>query len=81
VGSSITSANSSITLVIPGVYSSGVLLQNFSTDGMLDADPQVLTEPRVGVDWNVVGDYVLALRKFRMMFQANSVSIPVIYKW
>lgn len=78
---SITSANASFTLVIPGVYSSGILLQNFSTDDMFDADPQELTEQRVGADGYVVGGYVFNLSKMRIHFQANSASIPVFYAW
>jgi hypothetical protein len=81
VAGSITSANASILLTIPGAYSSGVLLENFSTDDILDADPQTLTAPRVGADGNVVGDYVFAMSKFRIMFQANSPSITVFYAW
>jgi hypothetical protein len=78
---SITSANASITLTIPGVYSSGVLLQNFAVNDILEPDPTTLTESRVGADGEVVGGYVFNLTKFRMMFQANSDSIPVFYAW
>lgn len=78
---SITSANASVVLTIPGVFSSGVLLQNFSTDDMFDADPQTLTESRVGADGFVVGGYVFNLTKMRFNFQANSDSIPVFYAW
>ena len=34
MGPSITSANAKFTIVIPGVYSSGVLLAQYSTDEM-----------------------------------------------
>jgi len=78
---SITSANASISLTIPGVYSSGVLLQQFSTDDILDPDAQTLTESRVGADGDVVAGYVFNLSKFRIMFQANSDSIAVFYAW
>ena len=81
MGKSITSANASITLTIPGVFSSGVLLQQFAVDDILDPEPQELTESRVGADGDVVGGYVFNLNKFRMMFQANSESIPVFYAW
>lgn len=80
-GPSITSANSSISLTIPGVYSSGVLLQNFAVNDILDPEPQTITEGRVGADGFVVGGYVFNLNKFRMAFQANSDSIPVFYQW
>lgn len=78
---SITSANASITITIPGVYSSGVLLQQFSTDDIIDPDGQELTESRVGADGDVVAGYVFNLTAFRMMFQANSESIAVFYAW
>jgi hypothetical protein len=81
MGQSITSANASIVLTIPGVFSSGVLLQNFAVNDILEPDPQTLTESRVGADGEVVGGYVFNLSKFRMMFQANSDSIQVFYAW
>lgn len=80
-GPSITSANSSIVLTIPGVYSSGVLLQNFAVNDIIDSEPQTLVEGRVGADGFTVAGYVFNLNKFRMAFQANSDSIPVFYAW
>jgi hypothetical protein len=67
---SITSANASITITIPGVYSSGVLLQQFSTDDIIDPDGQELTESRVGADGDVVAGYVFNLTAFRTVFYA-----------
>lgn len=81
MGRSITSANSAIVLTIPGVFSSGVLLNGFAVNDILEPDPQTLTESRVGADGEVVGGYVFNLTKFRMMFQANSDSIGVFYAW
>lgn len=78
---SITSQDAAITITIPGVYSSGVLLQGFAVNDILDPEPTTLTESRVGADGEVVGGYVYNLTKFRMMFQANSDSIPVFYAW
>jgi hypothetical protein len=78
---SITSANASIVLTIPGVFSSGVLLQNFAVNDILEPEPQTLTESRVGADGGVVGGYVFNLSKFSIMFQANSDSIRVFYAW
>ena len=81
MGQSITSNNAAITLTIPGVFSSGVLLQGFAVNDILDPEPQILSESRVGADGDVVGGYVFNLSKFRMMFQANSDSISVFYAW
>jgi hypothetical protein len=80
-GNSITSANVAFVLTIPGVYSSGVLLENFSTDDMFNPDAQVLTESRVGADGFDVGGYVFNMTSIHIMFQANSNSIPVFYQW
>jgi len=81
MGISITSANASIQLTIPGVFSQGVLLQNFATDDIIDPEPQELIEARVGADGFVVAGYVFNLNNFRMSFQANSESIQVFYAW
>jgi hypothetical protein len=78
---SITSANASLVLVIPGVFSSGVALQGFDVNDIFEPDAQTLTESRVGADGDVVGGYVFNLTKIRVMFQANSPSIPVFYAW
>lgn len=80
-GPSITSANASIQITIPGVYSSGVLLQNFAVNDIIDSEAQTITEGRVGADGFTVAGYVFNLNKFRMAFQANSSSIPVFYAW
>lgn len=78
---SISSANVSFNITIPGVFSSGVLLQQWATDDMFDADPQTLTEARVGPDGFVVGGYVFNLTKLRLNFQANSPSGIVFWSW
>jgi hypothetical protein len=78
---SITSATASFNLTIPGVFSSGVLLENYATDDMFDPDPQALTESRVGADGFFVGGYVFNPSRIRITFQANSDSIPVFYAW
>lgn len=80
-GKSITSANASITLTIPGVYSSGILLEKFAVNDILEPEPQTLTEYRVGADGHGAGGYVFNPAKFKMMFQGNSDSIPVFYRW
>jgi hypothetical protein len=80
-GVSISSFNSSINLVIPGLYSSGVLLQQFAVNDILDSEPQTITEYRVGADRQGAGGLVFNPTKFRMMFQANSESIQVFYDW
>lgn len=78
---SITSANASFQLTIPGVFSSGVLLQNFAVDDMFDGDPQELTEDRVGADGFSVLGYIFQRGKMRLTFQANSDSIGVFFAW
>lgn len=78
---SITSANAKFTLIIPGVYSSGVLLQNFSVDDMFEADPVELTESRIGADGFAVGGYVFNLTEMPVNFQANSDSVIVFQAW
>jgi hypothetical protein len=80
-GPSITSANASILLAIPGVFTAGVLLQGFAVNDILDTEAQTLVEGRVGADGQTVAGYVFNLNKFRMMFQANSDSINVFYAW
>ena len=81
MGQSITSANAKFTLVIPGVYSSGVLLQNFAVDDMFEAEPVELTEQRIGADGFFVGGYVFNLMNMPIVLQGNSSSVLVFQAW
>ena len=81
MGQSITSANAKFSLVIPGVFSSGVLLQNFAVDDMFDADPTELTEQRIGADGFFVGGYVFNLTNMPIIFQGNSSSVLIFQAW
>ncbi len=81
MGQSITSANSKFVLAVPGVFSAGVLLQNFSVDDMFEAEPQEITESRIGADGFFVGGYVFNLTTMPILFQANSASVVVFQAW
>lgn len=81
MGQSITSANAKFTLIIPGVYSSGVLLDNFAVDDMFEAEEVELTESRIGADGQAVGGYVFNMTNMPINFQANSDGILVFQAW
>ncbi len=81
MGQSITSANSKFTLVVPGAYSSGVLIQGYSIDDMFEAEPTELTEARIGADGLFAGGYVFNLTNMPVMLQANSSSVLVFQTW
>jgi hypothetical protein len=78
---SITSANASFILVIPGVFSSGVQLQGFAVDDMFSMDPTTLAEGRRGADGQTVYGYVYELSKMRIGLLANSNAFRIFQAW
>lgn len=78
---SITSANAVIILTVPGVFSSGVKLQGFSTDDVEDWEQVKSVETAQGIDGNLSAGYVNAPRKQTISLQADSASNDVFEAW
>ena len=75
--STITSANSVVTLTVPGLFSTPVQLQGYSTDTAWDTAAQVVTETQIGVDGRKTAGLVYNAVKQTFSFQADSPSVQI----
>lgn len=79
--STLTSANSSFALIIPGVYNSAQTLQGYATDDAFSTGEVTNAEVQVGVDGQVSAGFVFNLIEMTITFQPTSKSIPVFNNW
>ena len=73
--STITSANSVVSIIVAGLFPSPVQLQGYSTDKAWDTAAVVLTETQIGVDGRKTAGLVFNAVKQTYSFQADSPSI------
>jgi hypothetical protein len=73
--STITSANSVVSIIVAGLFPSPVQLQGYSTDKAWDTAAVVLTETQIGVDGRKTAGLVFNAVKQTFSFQADSPSI------
>ena len=75
--STITSANSVVSITVPGLYSSPVQLEGYSTDKAWDTAAVVVTETQIGVDGRKTAGLVYNPVKQTFSFQADSPSVQI----
>ena len=75
--STITSANSVVTIAVSGLFSTPVQLQGYSTDKAWDTAAQVITETQIGVDGRKTAGLVFNSVKQTFSFQADSPSVQI----
>lgn len=75
--STITSANSVVTMTVPGLFDSPVQLQGYSTDKAWDTAAVVVTETQIGVDGRKTAGLVFNPIKQTFSFQADSPSVQI----
>ena len=75
--STITSANSVVTLTASGLFSTPVQLQGYSTDKAWDTAAQVVTETQIGVDGRKTAGLVYNAVKQTFSFQEDSPSVQI----
>ena len=73
--STITSANSVVSIIVAGLFPSPVQLQGYSTDKAWDTAAVVLTETQIGVDGRKTAGLVFNAIKQTFSFQADSPSV------
>jgi hypothetical protein len=77
----VTSANATFVITIPGVYSNGVTLSQWAADDMFTSDSLPTTEATMGVDGHLSMGWLPHPVKIKMKFAADSVSIDVFDAW
>jgi hypothetical protein len=75
--STITSANSVVSITVPGLFPTPVLLQGYATDKAWDTAAVVLTETQIGVDGRKTAGLVFNPVKQTFSFQADSPSVQI----
>jgi hypothetical protein len=77
----ITSANATFVLTVPGLFSSGVAISQWATDDMFTSDAIPILEAMMGVDGHLSAGWLPHPVKFKLKLAADSVSITVFDQW
>lgn len=77
----LTAANSTIVLTIPGLYFPGVTLQGYDVDDVFSSDPVETAETRMGVDGRLSAGFAAVATPVEYVLQADSPSIQVFEDW
>jgi hypothetical protein len=77
----ITSANISISLSVPGVFDSDQILQGFGVDDAFTQAAHQKAETRMGVDALLSGGFTPAIKPFTITFMPDSPSILIFDQW
>lgn len=79
----ITSANSSFILRVPGVFLAGVpqILQGYAADDAFTQEAFDLTETKMGVDGNLSGGYTPSPKRLTVKLMADSVALDTFLVW
>ena len=70
----ITSANSILTLTVPGVFNSPVQLYGYGVDEAFIADAVDMTEEQMSVDGRMTAGLIFTPKPFKVTLQADSPS-------
>ena len=79
--STITSANSSFALIVPGVYSAPQSIQGYATDDAFAAEAVEKVETMMGIDGKLSAGYIFNPYKMTITLQADSGSIALFTNW
>jgi len=79
--STITSANSSFAIVIPGVYSAPRSIQGYATDDAFAIEGIEKVEVKMGIDGKQSGGYVFQPYKMSVTLQGDSASFDIFTNW
>jgi hypothetical protein len=77
----ITSANSSFALRVPGVFFTPQLIQGYAADDAFTQEAFDLVETRMGVDGNLSGGYVPSPKKLTIMLMPDSSALDTFILW
>ena len=75
--STITSANSVVSITVPGLFPTPVQLQGYAADKAWDTSAVVVTETQIGVDGRKTAGLVFNAIKQSFSLQADSPSVQI----
>jgi hypothetical protein len=79
--STITSANSSFAIVIPGVYSAPRSIQGYATDDAFATEAIEKVETKMGIDGKLSAGYIFNPYKMSITLQGDSASFDIFTNW
>lgn len=79
--STLTAANSSFAIAIPGVYNSPVTLNGYATDDAFAIEDIEKVEARIGVDGKASYGYKFELYQQDVTLQGDSASFDIFNNW
>lgn len=79
--STITSANSSFAIVVPGVYSAPQSIQGYATDDAFATEAIEKVETMMGIDGKLSAGYIFNPYKMTITLQADSGSFDIFTNW
>lgn len=77
----ITSANSSFALRVPGVFFVPQLIEGYAADDAFTQEAYEVVETRMGVDGNLSGGYVPSPKKLTVMLMPDSNALDTFILW
>lgn len=77
----LTGASCILTLAVPGLFNSPVLIQGFAADDVFSTDDQEIAETTMGVDGILSGGFVHVAVKQTIALQSDSPSIAFFETW
>lgn len=77
----ITSANSTGSLSVPGVFPAAVSMEGYSADASVALDAFDMAEERMGVDGHLAAGYVPTPKPVKLTFEANSPTLSAMTTW
>lgn len=77
----LTSANSTFTLAVTGLYAVPVSIQGYAVDNMFEIDAAEVADVQMGADGKLSGGYTPTPRKLTVHLQADSPSRELFRVW
>lgn len=77
----LTSANSSLVISVPGVFANPQVIQGYATDDAWDTENVKPNETMMGVDGNLSGGHTPYPVPLKIVLQADSDSVDVFDIW
>lgn len=77
----LTSANSVMQLVVPGLYDTPQELQGYAADDIFSVGQVSSAESSMGLDGVLSFGWIPQIKQLTLMLQANSPSIPLMDQW
>ncbi len=77
----ITGANSSFVLRVPGVFFTPQIIQGYAADDAFTQEAFDLTETRMGADGNLSGGYVPSPKRLTIALMPDSIALDTFLIW